>query len=221
MAYHHDPEAQHPGALLNKMLAGHRMFLENVYSLMRFLETQLGKGGWTLVKLGGVYGVTRNGLGSGLASFTKADWVTNHAGIAFVRPESTSSGPYGATITHIRQDGLQVCVFQVRWLDKSPHEPVVWHVKLQVDRSKPESDDAWSAKKWEDYQTDVFRKLERDGFPGGAPSGTVKSGTVAKGGAEIVFTGQYMEVPVSSILTQEDALALLVVPAHVNSHAGA
>jgi hypothetical protein len=205
---------ERPGALLNKMLAGHRTFLENVYSLMRFLEAQVGQAGWTLVKPGGFYAATRSGVGSGLASFAKADWVATYAGIAFVRAGATE---IGGTITRIPRAGLDVLVFQVRWLDKAPQEPVVWHAKLQVERNRPEADEAWSTKKWEDFQTEVFRKLEREGPPDGAPSGTVKPGTVVRTGTEILFAGQFTEVPVSSLLSQEDAMALLVEPALENS----
>jgi hypothetical protein len=207
---------EQPGALLNRMLAGYRTVMESVYSLMRFLEVQSVQAGWQLVKLGGVYGVTRSGLGSGLASFSKADWVTTYVGIAFVRAGRSTTGQYGSTTTQIPENGLEVLLFQVRWLDKAPREPVVWYVKLQVERGTAQAGDAWSTRKWEDYQTDVFRKLEPDGQLDGARSGTVKPGTVSKGGTEIVFSGQYAEIPVIDILSQEDALSLIVGPALAN-----
>ena len=107
-----------PGGMLTQMLAGHRMFLENLYSLFRFLEGEATKSGWELVKNGG-YGVTRNGAGRGLTNFSSADWVTTEMGIGFV-----SSGlarfAQGVTNTDISTEGLDLLFFQARWLDKSP-----------------------------------------------------------------------------------------------------
>jgi hypothetical protein len=195
-----------PGAGLARMLAAHRTFLESVYSLIRFLEAEVTKRGWDLLK-GGGYAVTRNGKGSGLASFTSTDWVTSHIGIAFVRA-GQSVFAQGVTTTQIPEDGLQVLVFQVRWLDKAPEEPVVWYARLSVEQEGPKK-----AKKWEEYQTTVFARLEPEARSAGARAGDIKPGRASISGAAIVFTGTYGEVPVTAIETQEDVISQLVEPA--------
>ena len=187
------------------MLAGHLNFLQSVYSLVRFLEAELTKRGWELVKNGG-YAVTRNGYSSTLATFSD-DWAISQAGIAFVQ-EGQATLRQGVTATQISSEGLDVLVFQVRWLDKSPEEPVVWHARLVA---KPEG--SGKTKKWEDYQSAVFNKLEPEPRPDGARSGNVRPGHVSRGGAAIVFTGRYGEVPVAEIENQEDVVSQLIEPA--------
>jgi hypothetical protein len=193
-----------PGATLARVLAAQRTFLENVYSLMRFLEAEVTKRGWDLVKPGG-YGVTRDGKGSGLSAFR--DWAISQAGIAFVRP-SQAQLVQGVTNTQIAPEGLEILVFQVRWLDRAPGEPVVWHASLQV---QPEG--STPPRKWEDYQTTVFNRLEPEDSPGTARSGSIRPGRSSIGGAAIVFTGSYAEVPVTAIQSQEDVISQLVEPA--------
>lgn len=218
MALQSDIANEPTGASLNRMLGGYRTFMESVHSLVRLLETEISRQGWKLVKLGGVYGVTRNGLGSGLANFIKADWVTTYAGISFVSEAQTSLGAYSATITPIPSEGLDLLLFQVRWLDMAPPEPVVWHVRIHVDRSRPDAAEGWQGRKWEDYQTDVFRRLERDNPLSTSQSGAIKPGRVTKNGAEIVFAGQYTEVPVTELLSPEDAQSKLIQPALASSN---
>lgn len=198
-----------PGAGLTRMLAAHRTFLESVYSLIRFLEAEVTKRGWDLVKNGG-YGITRNGAGRGLANFTWGDWVTTQVGIAFV-PEGQAVFKQGVTNTQIPPEGLQVLVLQIRWLDKAPEEPVVWHTKLLVAPEGPKE-----PKKWEEYQTLVFNRLEPEARPASARAGDIKPGRASISGAAIVFTGTYCEVPVTAIETQEDVISQLVEPALAN-----
>ncbi len=205
MAAKTDVGGERPGADLARMLSGHRMFLENVYSLMRFLEAEVTKRGWDLVKNGG-YLITRNGYSASLTSFSN-EWTISQAGIAFVQ-SGQAALRQGVTSTQIPPEGIEILVFQVRCLGKAPEEPVVWHARLSVDpkgSTKP--------KKWEDYQSAIFNKLEPEARPEGARSGAVKPGHVSRGGAEIVFTGTYFEVPVAEIENQEDVVSLLIEPA--------
>jgi hypothetical protein len=181
------------------------MFLESIYSLMRFLETEVTKRGWDLVKNGG-YGITRNGMSRGLTSFATADWVISQAGIAFV-PKGQAVPTQGVTNTVIPPDGLGLLVFQVRWLDKSPEEPVVWRAKLQAEPEGPEK-----PRKWEEYQSTVFARLEPEPQPAGARSGNIRPGRAVIGGAPIVFTGSFNEVPVTAIQTQDDVVSQLIEP---------
>lgn len=204
MAAKTDVAEESPGAMVARMLAGQRTFLENVYSLMRFLEAEVTKRGWDLIKNGG-YGVTRNGMGRRLTSFV--DWAVSQVGIAFVRPGQAQL-VQGVTNTQIPPEGLDVLLFQVRWLDKAPGEPVVWHAKLLV-----EPKGSTKPKKWEDYQSAVFNRLEPAPRPDGVASGDVKPGEVPLGGTAIVFTGRYGEVPVVELLRQEDVISRLVEPA--------
>jgi len=204
MATKTDVGEESPGGDLARMLSGQRMFLENTYSLMRFIEADVTKRGWELVRNGG-YGITRNGMGRGLTSFSSGDWVINQVGIAFVAAGQASLAQ-GVTNTQIPSEGLELLVFQVRWLDKSPEEPVVWHAKVLVE---PEGSKA--PKKWEEYQSLVFNRLEPE--TRGARSGSVKPGRGSISGAAIVFTGDYEEVPVAEIKTQEDVVSQLIEPA--------
>lgn len=206
MATETDVAEESPGAMLARMLAGQRTFLENVYSLMRFLETEVTKHGWDIVKNGG-YCVTRNGMGRGLTNFASGDWVLSQAGIAFV-PSGQAVFAQGVTNTDIPREGLQLLVFQVRWLDKSPEEPVVWYTRLLV-----EPEGSKKPRKWEDYQSALFARLEPEGRAEGARSGNVKPDRIVISGATIVFTGSYGEVPVTAIETQEDVVSQLVEPA--------
>lgn len=207
MATQTDIAEESQGAMLARMLAGHRTFLENVYSLMRFLEAEVTKHAWTLVKPGG-YGVTRNGKASGLATFR--DWAISQAGIAFIRADRADVAE-GITTTQIPAEGLEVLVFQVRWLDKAPGEPVVWHAHLVV-----EPEGSTKPRKWEDYQTMVFSRLEPEGRPGEEGAGNIRSGRVPLSGTAIVFTGRFQEVPVTAIQTEEDVISQLIEPALVD-----
>jgi len=199
-----DPDEDSPGAMLARMLADHRTFLENVYSLMRFVEAEVTRHGWELVKPGG-YGVTRDGKGSGLATFR--DWAISQAGVAFVRPGHAQL-VQGVTNTEIPADGLEVLIFQVRWLDKAPGEPAVWHARLTAE---PEA--STRPRKWEDYQTMVFNRLEPEARSGEARAGNVRPGRASISGSAIVFTGRYAEVPVTAIQNEQDVVSQLVEPA--------
>ncbi len=204
MATKTDVSGESPGADLARMLSGQRMFMESVYSLMRFLEAEITKRGWDLVRNGG-YGITRNGMGRGLTSFGSADWVVNQVGIAFV-PTGQASLGQGVTTTQVSPEGIQLLVFQVRWLDKAPEEPVVWHARLLV-----EPEGSTQPKKWEEYQSHVFNRLEPE--TRGARAGNIKPGRAVISGAAIVFTGDFAEVPVAEIETQEDVVSQLIEPA--------
>ena len=195
-----------PGAQLSAMLAGQRMFLENIFSLMRFLEADLTKNGWALIKNGG-YGVTRNGRGVGLANFASADWVLTQMGIAFVRADYSKMAA-GVSVTPIPANGrLDLLTFQVRWLDKAPGEPVVWRANLSLESlgEKP-------PKRWEEWQTWVFNKLEPDTASGTASSGKIKAIKLVSAGVSVVVTGDFIAVPVTSIMSQQDVVSYLIDP---------
>jgi hypothetical protein len=199
-----------PGALLNEVLGTHRSFMENVHSLMRFLDSELSKRGWKLLRPGGSYGVTRDGYGVSFAAF--ASWITTHAGLVFVPAGQSTLGSTANTISRVQESGLQVLVFQVRWLDKSPQEPVVWHARLRVEREAPVDDPRWADRKWEDYQNDALSKLEPERPDDGTRSGAIRPVRVSKG-VSILLTGCYSEVPVVEIQTAQHAVSLLVEPA--------
>ncbi len=193
-----------PGRALTRVLEAYRTLLENVYSLMRFLETEVFKHQWVLVKPG-AYIVTRNGTGRGLASFATGDWVTTEIGVAFVPAGRTKVGSY-FTQTMIDASGLDLLAFQVRWLDKSPAEPVVWIARLHVELQG-------SGKRcmWEHYQTGVFAQLEPE-VRGQARSGQIQPGKAVSQGTAISYTGTYTEVPLARLQTREDVVALLLEP---------
>jgi len=195
-----------PGGMLAQMLAGHRLFFANLYALFRFLEGEVTKRGWELVKNGG-YAVTRNGAGRGLTNFASADWVTTEMGISFVGP-GLARFAQGVTNTDIPTEGLNLLFFQARWLDKSPEEPVIWHGRLRA-----EAESSAPLRKWEEYQSTVFSRLEPEPEPDGTRSGNVKPARASVAGAAIVVTGTYAEVPVASLLSQEDVISQLVEPA--------
>jgi hypothetical protein len=188
------------------MLAGHRLFFANLYAMFRFLEAEVTKRSWDLIRNGG-YGVTRNGMGRSMTNFASADWITTQMGIAFVRTGLARSNE-GVTNTDIPVEGLDLLFFQARWLDKSPDEPAIWHGRLHVEAegSKP-------LRKWEEYQTTVFYRLEPYGRADGVTSGDIKPGRVSFKGSVLLFTGTYVEVPVASLLSQEDMVSQILEPA--------
>lgn len=193
------------GDPLTRMLVAHRTFLENIYSLVRFLEGEVTKRGWELVKNGG-YGISRNGAGRALSNFASADWFMTEAGVAFV-PQGKVKLHRGATHTDIPDTGLDMLAFQVRWLDKSPSEPVVWRAKLSVTRLGPQKDT-----KWEDYQNWAFNSLE--------PFDETKQGTIKpmtlwwkKDVEGVQIEGTYVAIPVDQIRNEKDVVHLLVEPA--------
>ncbi len=204
MATKTDLGGESPGGNLARMLSGQRMFIENIYSIMRFLEADVTKRGWDLVRNGG-YGITRNGMGRSLTSFSSADWVINQVGIAFVSAGKASLFQ-GASTTQIPPDGLELIVFQVRWLDRSPEEPVVWYARLHA-----EPEESGKTRKWEEYQSLVFNRLEPESRE--TRSGNIKAGRAVISGSAIVFTGDYCEVPVAEITNQEDVVSQLIEPA--------
>ena len=199
-----------PGGMLTDMLAGHRLFFANLYALFRFLEAEVTKRGWELVKNGG-YAVTRNGMGRGLTNFASADWVTTQMGIAFAG-QGLTRFTQGVTNTDIPAEGLELLFFQARWLEKAPEEPVVWHGKLRI-----EAEGSAPLRKWEEYQTIVFWRLGPELRPDGTRSGNIKPGKASVAGAALVYTGTYAEVPVASLLSQEDVVSQLLEPSLVQN----
>jgi len=199
-----------PGGMLADMLAGHRLFFANLYALFRFLEAEVTKRGWELVKNGG-YAVTRNGAGRGLMNFASADWVTTQMGIAFAA-QGLTRFTQGVTNTDIPAQGLELLFFQARWLEKSAEEPVIWHGRLRI-----EAEGSTPLKKWEEYQSMVFSRLEPEMRPDGTRSGSIKPGRASVSGAALVYTGTYAEVPVASLLSQEDVVSQLLEPALIQS----
>ena len=155
----------------------------------------------------GGYGITRNGMGRGLANFSGADWTTTQSGIAFVDPDQ-SSFAQGSTTTQIPTEGLALLCFQVRWLDKSPDEPVVWRMRLVVE---PEGEK--EPKKWEEYQSALLARLEPASRAAGERSGDIKPGKVTVASRPIVYKGSYSEVPVMELQSIENVMTGLVEPA--------
>jgi hypothetical protein len=205
---------QSRGAQLNAMLEGQRVFLENIYGLMRFLEADLTKRGWELIRNGG-YGVTRNGRGVGLANFSSADWVLTQMGVAFVRV-GQSKLEAGVTTTPIPVGGrLDLLAYQVRWLDKSSGEPVIWRMNLWLESigEKP-------PKKWEEYQTWAFNRLEPEAGISADGSGPIKPVKYAGSGVSVVLTGEFTAVPVTSIMSQQDVVAHLIDVLQVDGQLG-
>lgn len=188
------------GAALSRMLAGYWSFMENTFALMKFIEGEMTKRGWDIVKNGG-YGVTRNGYGRGLSNFASAEWVTTHTGIGFVK-SGIGTMENGVGVTQIPTSGLTVIAFQVWW--ELETEPLVWRATLLV---QPEGES--KPKKWEEYQSAVFARLNSD--ESDERTGTLDAGRVVISGSPIVFTGEYLEVPVTSILSPEDVLNQLLV----------
>jgi hypothetical protein len=187
--------------LWRRIMSAHRTFLESAYSLMRFLEAEMTRRGWDLVRNGG-YGITRNGGGRGLANFATADWVVSQISIAFMASGKATVAP---ARTDIPTEGLEVLLFQVRWLDKSPSEPVVWRARLFV-----EPEGAAAPRKWEEYQTLVLNRLEPLDRVDGQRSGNIKPGKAVIAGASVVFRGTYVEVPVADILAAADVVSQLI-----------
>lgn len=191
------------GARLDQMLSCYRKFLESVYALMRYLEAELTKREWELVRNGG-YAVSRNGLGAGLANFAKADWLPTQIGIAFVRP-GLAVPVAGTTNTQIPAEGLEVLFFQVRWLDKSPGEPAVWYGKLTVVPEGP-----GQVKKWEEYQNQVLRVLEAENSS--RRTGRIKEFKMGPSGTAITVTGEFTPVPLTELRNEQDIFNMLVSP---------
>ena len=203
MAVQEELDKEHPGASLTEMLTAHRMFLESIHSLMRYLETALAQHEWQLIRPGS-YSVTTDGYGRGLARF---DWAMSHAGVAFV-PKNQTSLTQGSTRTEIPSMGLELLVFQVTCLDRSPGEPVVWYAGLRV---APVGDTP--SHKWEDYQSTVFGRLQPGSTDAEATSGSIRPETVTLKGTTVSITGSYAEVPVAQLLTEQDVATQLVAPA--------
>ncbi|MCG3771024.1 MAG: hypothetical protein JW384_02204 [Nitrosomonadaceae bacterium] len=186
------------GSQLTQMLAGQQKFLENIFSLMRFLEGELTKRGLILVKPSG-YGVTRNGKGTGLANFTTAEWVTTQIGVTFVSETEIITG---TSKTIIPSTGLHLLAYQVRWLEKAPIEPVIWFAWLLI---MP----LGTPKKWEEFQSAFMIRLEASRTEGGF----VTEDKVMWGGSGVRWSGSYRAVPVTDIQSAEDAITKLVEPA--------
>jgi hypothetical protein len=192
---------------LNRVFASYRTFLENVFALMRYLEAELTKHDWEMVR-GSGYAVTRNGWGSGLASFASADWAITEIGIALV-PVGLAKTTTEYTNTPVPKDGLVVLYFQVRWLDKSPDGPAVWFGRL-IATPGPSGE----ARKWEEHQTEAFKRLEAANLSESeAGSGALKPFQVAKSGLQVNVVGDYTAVPVTELLNESDVARKLVQPA--------
>jgi hypothetical protein len=95
----------------------------------------------------------------------------------------------------------------VRWLDKAPGEPVVWRANLSLESlgDKP-------PKRWEEYQTWVFNRLEPDLASGTESSGPIKPLKYTGAGVSVVVTGRLIVVPVTPILSQQDVVCYLIDP---------
>lgn len=191
---------------LNHVLTSYRTFLENIFALMRFLESELSKRGWALMR-GSGYAVTRNGWGSGLASFASADWFMTEIGICLVQPGAGQlSGGY--TVTLIAAEGLELLYFQVRWHEKSPAGPAVWFGRLQVTLGPKEE-----ARKWEEYQTEAFKRIEPGPGTEADGRGSIRPFQVTRTRLTVNVTGTYTAVPVTELLNEDDVVRRLVLSA--------
>lgn len=202
-----EPDALSTGAKMNEALGYQRQFLENVYALMRFIETEVTKRDWEMVKYFG-YAVSRNGTGLGLTNFATADWIVNCVGLVFV-PSGVSKSQPGAsnTDTPIPPTGLELLYFQVRWLDKAPMGPTVWFGRLKVVPSNDKE-----ARKWEEYQSHAMRRLEPRPSDN-ASRGSIAPFRLAAKGSAVIVEGDYVTVPILELGSEQDVMSRLVLPA--------
>ena len=140
-------------------------------------------------------------VGRGLARF---DWPVTKIGIAFAR-RGTTVAVGGATNTALPPEGVDILVFQVRWLDQAAEEPVVAAISLHA-----ESVGADAPVRWEDHQTRVLNHFEPDRTGDGTQPRTIKSGTVSNRGIAIAYSGAYLEVRVAQLLSQDKVMTELV-----------
>lgn len=194
-------EASTPGQRLANILDGYREFMENVFRLACFLETEMDRRGYALVRPGGYY-ATRSGLGSGLTNFAGNDWVTNHVGVAFTRKDRTSFA--GGVSTTTIQEGLDLILFQVRFLDRSPEEPVIWRVALHVTPGEG------TPEKWEKYQTLAYKKLQAPSSSSNESVFDIQPASVRISGTSVDIKGHVQAVPVMDISDSEDVIRLLL-----------
>jgi hypothetical protein len=196
-------------AILTRLLELHRDFIERCYSLLIHIQGRLDRHynyrsvQWT--------GAARNGSGGGLQS---TDWIQTYLGLPFVAksipsakkmyPNNTSS-----VVTNIPEGGLEVLLFQVRWLDKALGKPpVMWGVAAHA------SIEPYRPVEFEPYYYNVFSKLEAQQPPDvdGTP-GTIEP-VVSKPGKypPLTLRGTYIEVPLASLRSESDVDRLLLNP---------
>jgi hypothetical protein len=195
------------GPQLDSFLRQYEVFLAKVYSIMRFIESEVKKRGWSFIENGG-HAVDRNGRSRQFSKFDSDDWVTSFMGICFVRPEEDD--PKETTKwTTIPPNGLDIVFFQVRWLDKSPGEPTVWYGELHVEPVKGKK-----AGKWQEYQTKAFRRIEPDPRTASSGHGDIVSFRQNYGNSsQVIVSGHYSSVPLVELVAEADILKRIVNPA--------
>lgn len=198
------------GRRMSDVLAAQRMFLSNVYEMLRVLERETTQRGWTLIRPNG-YVVARNGWGSSLASFSSGDWVLTQLGLAFVDDQRTAlDASTGSTVTDVGRQ-LELLAFQVRWLDKSPEEPVVWAMKLLA---IPETDGG-GPKRWEAFHAGVFNRVKADesGVDQSAINRLVELNlSAAKGAGRLLVSGCYRQVALAVLQSPSDVVDRVINP---------
>ena len=188
------------GRQLHDVLAAYREFIRSTHALMRCIESEMTRRGWTLLRPSG-YAVTTNGYARGLASCT--DWTPTTVAVAFVQGDVPLQG--GVTVTPLAEQARRILAFQVRWLEAAAGEPVVWRLELDVSRSG--EGDKWQ--KWEVWQQEVFNNIAKaDARADGAF--TVKPGTSKGGAVTVHYVGTGHEVPIAVLVDSDSVVRLLV-----------
>lgn len=197
------------GSQINDVLRAHGEFIRSTHALFRFIEGEMTRRNWTLLRPAG-YAVTSNGYARGLASCKPGEWHANFAGVAFLQEEAQMQS--GVSVTNLDETPRKILVVQARWLEMSPvEEPVVWKVLLEVSRQA--TTDRY--RKWEDWQTGVLTEMARE--PELQPGGrfTLRPGKRTSGNVVLQYSGTGLEVAVAD-LTDPEAVVRRLIDAPVS-----
>jgi hypothetical protein len=148
-----DGDQHSDGSDLTKMLELHRSFIERGYFLLKFVQGEFAPHGLRLVQYGGA---ARNGFGAGLPIWIRMGAVS-YLGIALVPDATPTVSKQGSRLTVVPDEGLRCLLFQIRWLERSREQPVVWIVDLHVNDVAPES-----RVELEPYYAILFKNLQAD-----------------------------------------------------------
>lgn len=186
------------GEVLGQLLELHYKFIIRAYELLRSVQRLIpGE------ELAAVWpSPIRNG---GESKFTGQDRVQSYMGTAFVSRDLRKGK------IEIPADGLPLLVFQLRWLERSPEEPVIWAVKALAKATAHPS-------YGEHYYSELFRQLARPSGldrsgPFELPEWEAKSTAKEAPNRKILLSGLAIEVPFADLKTEADVAEKLFGPA--------
>ncbi len=192
------------GEVLAQMVQVHAAFVTRAYELLRSVQNLVRDDELTVI-----YPTSAARNGNGTSFSLQQEWVQSYLGIVFVRSRFREKRP-GGWYTQLPAEGFDLLVVQLRWLERSPREPMVWAIRARA--SSTEACDL------EPYYYDMFKNIPQiaEASANEIPvrlQWTAKSPAKDSSGRVVTLVGSAIRVPFADLRTERDVLEKLVQPA--------